>query len=150
MASATNPLGISSEEYGKFAIHVYQYLYYIKGLTIPTNEEILNSGKLVNIERIKQNKKLVVFDLDETLVHCIFNDKDTHDADVFLDILLPNGRTANTGFNIRPYWQEMMDEIKDDWEVVVFTASCKNYADSILDHLDPENKYFQHRFYRES
>lgn len=43
-----------------------------------------------------------------------------------------------------------MDEIKDDWEVVVFTASCKAYADSIVNYLDPEGKYFPHRFYRES
>lgn len=91
-----------------------------------------------------------MFDLDETLVHCIFNDKDIHDADVFLDIKMPNGKSANTGFNIRPYWQELMDSIYDDWEIVVFTASCKNYADTILDYLDPENKYFPHRFYRET
>ena len=95
-------------------------------------------------------EKLVVFDLDETLVHCIFNDKDEIDADVYLDIKMPNGKIANTGFNIRPYWVELMEEIQDDWEIVVFTASCKNYADAILDHLDPENKYFHHRYYRET
>ena len=32
---------------------------------------------------------------------------------------------------------------------MVFTASHKWYADVILDHIDPENKYFQHRLYRE-
>ena len=63
---------------------------------------------------------------------------------------MPNGKTANTGFNIRPYWKEMMDEISKDWEIVVFTASCKNYADAILDHMDPNNEYFQHRLYRET
>ena len=63
---------------------------------------------------------------------------------------MPNGKTANAGFNIRPYWKEMMDAIKNNWEVVVFTASCKNYADSILDYLDPDNEYFQHRFYRDT
>lgn len=63
---------------------------------------------------------------------------------------MPNGKSANTGFNIRPYWKEMMDAIQDDWEIVVFTASCKNYADTILDYLDPENKYFYHRYYRET
>ena len=94
--------------------------------------------------------KLVVFDLDETLVHCIFNDKDINDADVFLDIKMPNGKIANTGFNIRPYWKELMEEIKKDWEIVVFTASCQNYADAILDYMDPDNEYFNHRFYRET
>lgn len=91
---------------------------------------------------------MLVFDLDETLVHCIFNDKDIDDAHVFLDIKMPNGKFANTGFNIRPYVNELMEAVKEDWEIVVFTASCQNYADTILDHLDPENKYFNHRFYR--
>jgi Dullard-like phosphatase family protein len=95
-------------------------------------------------------ERLLVFDLDETLVHCIHNDKGIKEADVYLDITLPNGKVEKAGFNIRPYWREMMDEIKDDWEVVVFTASCKNYADSIIDYLDPEGTYFPHRFYRES
>lgn len=57
MASATNPLGISSEEYGKFAIHVYQYLHYIKGLEVPTLEELKESNKLVTINRLKENSK---------------------------------------------------------------------------------------------
>ena len=35
------------------------------------------------------------------------------------------------------------------YEVIVFTASHKWYADVILDYIDPENKYFQHRFYRD-
>ena len=65
-----------------------------------------------------------MFDLDETLVHCTHNDKDSNEADVYLSISLPGGKVEKAGFNIRPYWREMMDEIKDDWEVVVFTASC--------------------------
>ena len=63
---------------------------------------------------------------------------------------MPTGQVAKTGFNIRPYWEEMMQELDPNWEIVVFTASCKNYADEILDYLDPENKYFHHRFYRET
>lgn len=153
MASATNPCGISAEEYSKFAIHVYQYLSYIKTVDIPDIEELKENNKLVEID-LTDNKmskeKLLVFDLDETLVHCIYNDKDIHEADVFLDIKMPNGTTANTGFNIRPYWKEMMDELKDTWQIVVFTASCQNYADAILDYLDPENQYFQNRLYRET
>lgn len=35
------------------------------------------------------------------------------------------------------------------FEVIVFTASNKQYADAILNYIDPENIYFQHRLYRE-
>lgn len=57
MASATNPLGISSEEYGDFAIHVYRYLSYIKSIEAPAIEVLQEAGKLVNINRIKDNSK---------------------------------------------------------------------------------------------
>ena len=42
-----------------------------------------------------------------------------------------------------------MEAISEHFEIVVFTASVKEYADAVLNYLDPENKYFKHRFYRE-
>ena len=36
------------------------------------------------------------------------------------------------------------------YELIVFTASKKVYADTIIDYLDPENKFFTKRLYRES
>ena len=69
MASATNSWGISAEEYSKFAIHVYQYLSYIKGLELPTLEQLKDEDKIVEISKEADDKKLLVFDLDETLVH---------------------------------------------------------------------------------
>ena len=50
MASATNSWGISAEEYSKFAIHVYQYLSFIKGLDIPTMEQLEDEDKLAEID----------------------------------------------------------------------------------------------------
>ena len=52
-------------------------------------------------------------------------------------------------FNIRPYTKECLELVNKYYEVIVFTASHKWYADVILDYIDPENKYFQHRFYRD-
>ena len=50
MASATNSWGISAEEYSKFAIHVYQYLSYIKSLKVPGMEQLEGESKLVKID----------------------------------------------------------------------------------------------------
>jgi hypothetical protein len=61
MASVKNPSGVSPEEYGKFAIHVIQYLSFIKGLYKPTDQEIVDSGKIVKVERRKENSKFWIF-----------------------------------------------------------------------------------------
>ena len=71
----------------------------------------------------------LVLDLDETLVHFFFT---------------PSGGT----FLIRPYCFQFLEEMKKIFEIVIFTAATKDYADSILDVIDPNNKYIDHRLYR--
>jgi CTD small phosphatase-like protein 2 len=39
-------------------------------------------------------------------------------------------------FLIRPYCQEFLDEVSKYYEVVIFTAAVKEYADNILDNID--------------
>ena len=43
--------------------------------------------------------KTVIFDLDETLVHCV-DDPDNDDPDVILPVTFPTGETVNAGLNI--------------------------------------------------
>ena len=71
----------------------------------------------------------LVLDLDETLAHFFFT---------------PSGGT----FLIRPYCFKFLEEMKKIFEIVIFTAATKDYADSILDVIDPNNKYINHRLYR--
>ena len=82
-------------------------------------------------------KKLLIFDLDETLAHCIRVESPDHPPDVRLDITTANGKVINAGFNVRPYTIEMLEEVNKYYEVAVFTASHQFYADAILDHIDP-------------
>ena len=67
-----------------------------------------------------------------------------------LDINLQSGKILRAGFNIRPYTVKMLEAINKYYEIAVFTASHKWYADVILDYIDPKGVLFQHRFYRES
>ena len=57
------------------------------------------------------DKKLAVFDLDETLVHCEV--KDYTNCDKIIEVKLPNLQIANIGINIRPYLTESLKEIKE-------------------------------------
>ena len=90
--------------------------------------------------------KTVVFDLDETLVHrCEL----VSEAEVVLQVTLPSREVVSVGVNVRPYALNCLQALSQDWEIIVFTASQRCYADAILDYLDPKNVLIAHRLYRE-
>lgn len=78
----------------------------------------------------------MIFDLDETLIHCV-DDPQADPPDTILNVTFPNGEVVEAGINIRPGAVECLREINKKFQVVVFTASHKFYADVVLDHLDP-------------
>jgi CTD small phosphatase-like protein 2 len=82
------------------------------------------SAKRITLARRpeKAGKKTLVFDLDETLVHCC-DDIATSNPDVVLPITFPTGEVVNAGINIRPYAVECLTEANRYFEVIVFTAS---------------------------
>jgi len=43
-----------------------------------------------------------------------------------------------------------MRKLKDQAEIIVFTAGQREYAEPILNFLDPKNELFDHRFFREN
>lgn len=94
-------------------------------------------------------KKVVVFDLDETLVHCV-DDPTSQVTDVVLPIIFPNGERAEAGINLRPYAMDCLRQANEQFQVVVFTASHQSYADVVLDWLDPKRELIQYRLYRDS
>lgn len=97
-------------------------------------------------DEIGHNKKLAIFDLDETLIHCMV--KKIQKPHHIIEITLPSKKKGKIGLNIRPHWKEALDTIKERYEIVVYTASHKSYCDAILDFMDPDNVYFKYRLYR--
>jgi len=93
-----------------------------------------------------KGKKIAVFDLDETLVHC--DTKDYTKSEVLLSVNLPNGEVAKIGVNIRPHVYECLREVKKNYVIVAYTASHQIYADTILNYIDPLNTFFSYRLYR--
>jgi len=63
---------------------------------------------------------------------------------------LPTGEEAKSGINIRPYAVECLREASKLFEVIVFTAAERYYANPVLDILDPTHELIHHRLYRES
>ena len=116
----------------------------------PTQQEDIES-RMVDLPFTKKGvKKMIILDLDETLAHCVRQREPTKPPDVLLDFTTMSGLKTKIGFNIRPYTKECLEMLNQFFEVVVFTASNKNYADLILDYIDPTNTLIQHRLYRDS
>ena len=121
------------------------------------NEKIKSISNKINFDYLKnensENKKLLILDLDETLVHSdldflliekIINyDKILYfDCDEEKNIPLP--------LIIRPGIYEFLDYASENFDLVVFTASDQDYADSIINYIEKNKKYFKMRLYRNS
>ena len=55
----------------------------------------------------------MVFDLDETLIHC--NDTLDLPHDVRIKIVFPNGDRIDAGINIRPYAVELLKNLSKNF-----------------------------------
>lgn len=139
-----------SELHKAHLIQTLQAIQYIKSL--PTDHSL--DGKYVNLPPhhlfdSPETTKTIIFDLDETLVHCV-DEPETDNPHVILKVTFPTGETVDAGINVRPYALECLKEANKYFQVVVFTASHQSYADVVLDYLDPNRELIQYRLYRES
>ncbi|MCO5596455.1 hypothetical protein L7F22_050518 [Adiantum nelumboides] len=91
-----------------------------------------------------QGRKTLVLDLDETLVHSSF--KPVTDFDFAIQVEMEMG--LQTVFVLkRPGVEEFLRTMASLFEVIVFTAGLKQYADVVLDTIDIDNciKYCLYR-----
>lgn len=93
-------------------------------------------------------RKLLVLDMDETLIHSDLDLKYTlHDTYIHLN--KDQEEESVIPLNLRPFLFEFLNFCVDQFDIVIFTAGCQEYADSILDYIEKDRKYFRYRFYRD-
>lgn len=138
----------SDRIYREHLFQTFQALKFVR--TLPSVDTAQIRSKRTYLEKRKgwASRKTLIFDLDETLVHCCENLPQAR-PDVVLPITFPTGEVVNAGINIRPYARESLKEANRLFEVMVFTASHKCYADVVLDYLDPTGDLIHHRLYRD-
>ena len=91
-------------------------------------------------------KRLAIFDLDETLIHCELKDIDS--AQKKIKIKMSASLEKTIGLNIRPNFEKSILKIKEKYHVIMFTASLQKYADAVMDEIDPTGSLFEYRLYR--
>uniref|UniRef100_A0A5S6QDY0 protein-serine/threonine phosphatase n=1 Tax=Trichuris muris TaxID=70415 RepID=A0A5S6QDY0_TRIMR len=92
------------------------------------------------------NKKCLIVDLDETLVHSSF--KPVKNPDFIIPVEI-DGVVHQVYVLKRPYVDEFLRQISDYFECILFTASLAKYADPVADLLDQWG-VFRSRLFREA
>ena len=116
----------------------------------PSKQNQIKEKVNFNFPKNESYKKIALFDLDETLVHCtgeINSNKDKKYKNI-VEVTLPSRKKVEIGINIRPFWKEALDLIKEKYHIVIFTASHQSYANAVLDFMDPNKEYTKYRLYR--
>jgi Dullard-like phosphatase family protein len=83
----------------------------------------------------------------ETLVHSTLDQCDS--ADFTLEVFF-NMKNHTVYVKKRPYLKVFLEKVAQMFELVIFTASQRIYAEQLIDKLDPDGKYISRRIYRES
>jgi Dullard-like phosphatase family protein len=92
------------------------------------------------------NKKCLVLDVDETLVHSSYNS--SHQHDVHLECRV-NGSICHVYVAYRPHVHVFLEAVKNMFEIVIFTASVAQYCNPLMNRIDPEGMLGTLRLFRE-
>ena len=101
--------------------------------------------KLPAMTRSCHNRTLVL-DLDETLIHCSSSPIDFPDNIIYLT---SRGQKKTLYVKYRPGLFEFLNRVSQKFELVVFTASTREYAEQVINKIDYQRRLLKYRLYRE-
>ena len=120
----------------------------LKGSLTSNNYSKILSSELLLPKKSPEfaNKKTLILDLDETLVHSSFIPFEKNDIVLNVDF---DGFMYKIYVLVRPGAELFIRNMSKYYEVVIFTASLSNYASPLLDILD-KGENIKYRLYREN
>ena len=181
------PIGSSENISGNYDNYLYKTLTHIAQMKNIKFNYALESPLIYEnypyeiIDRLSlSNKKILILDLDETLIHADFDEEFANSQSIKYDAKISfyseenyldrnsmlkdddnestsdddsrdysNEKILNVvGIFLRPGVRQFLEEASENFEVGIFTASVPEYANAVINYLDPDNKFIKFRLYR--
>ncbi|KAK8832881.1 hypothetical protein WA577_001699 [Blastocystis sp. JDR] len=116
--------------------------------SLPPYTSISDDYKSPLLPPLPNQKRLtLVLDLDETLVHCSLSPLSPYQHKFPIEL---DGQSFTVWARERPYLRDFLKYCSSLCEVILFTASRREYADELIKYFDPNDEFFSARFYRDS
>ena len=117
----------------------------------PYEKTFYNKKKFLLPEKTS-NKKTLVLDLDETLVHSVGGMENGEGGEPQHDFIIQIPQNNNSSHDVhvmvRPHVEEFLQRMSKRFELVIFTASISKYANPLLNIVDKMG-YVPFRLFRE-
>ena len=117
----------------------------------PNEKTFYNKKKFLLPEKTS-NKKTLVLDLDETLVHSVGGLENGEGGEPQHDFIIQIPQSNNSSHDVhvmvRPHVEEFLQRMSKRFELVIFTASISKYANPLLNIVDKMG-YVPFRLFRE-
>ncbi len=98
------------------------------------------------------NKKLVFFDLNQTLMYYSINKVEEFEYQLSFEAFPENNEKIkfNIGVNIRPFLLEFLKDLSKSYIIGLFTSMEKEVAEKLIEFIDPNGDLFQIKLFREN
>ena len=131
---------ISEKTYEDINIFFRQYLLRVDNMNgsilasvyLKENTDI-KSEPAPYLHTVNHKPYSLVLDLDETLVHFKVN---------------PDNESEGV-LKVRPGVMEFLEEVDKYYELIIFTCATQDYANLLIDAIEENKIYFEHRLYRQ-
>ncbi len=129
----------------KHVLHSFETLHKLQGDCLEVSER---PDPVTFVS--KSGRPVLVLDLDETLVHCCNFDPTVQQqaAQVTLQYMNDKGQLVNARMTIRPHVEYFLRIVSRQFDVIVYTASDREYANAVVGYLDSERRYIKDILHR--